>query len=791
MLIQDQQTLERQVAEQLNLLRESRERFRLFMESGPVLAWAKDREGRFLYANAKVGQLLGVNAGDLIGKRQSELLEPRELEIVSANDLLVIETQQARQFEERVTDTSGKVCDWLVYKFPLPGEDGQTLCGGMAVDITERNELHAKNRASDLKVRAVYDSAFQFIGLLDPEGILLDANATALSFIDVPLEQVTGKPFWETPWWTASAEEQARCREAVQRAAAGETVRMVTHHRSAEGQCIDIDFSLKPLRDGSGKITHLIPEGRDITDMTRMQQEATAARETADAANRAKSEFLANMSHEIRTPLTAILGFSKLLQKPDCPAADQREYASIICRSAGSLMDLVNDILDLSKIEAGKMSAEMRDCEVMQLICEVMETLRPRAEEKGLSFDVTFSDAIPERIRTDEGKLRQILMNLIGNAIKFTDGGFVSVQIGYTGLATGGRLAVLVKDSGIGIPGQKLEKLFQSFSQADESTTRRFGGTGLGLVISRRLARLLGGDIDVKSEPGVGSVFTISVDCAALPVAQAEERGFENAAVAAVHAERAGEVRLKGRILLAEDGRDNQRLITAILQEAGAEVVLAVNGRVAVELASAEEFDLILMDIQMPEMDGHTATRELRSRGFSRPIVALTAHAMAEDRAKCMACGCTDYLTKPIDLAMFLQTVAKHLGTGTGSMVNLEKPGAIGERVIGLKNDSAGLAKLKEAFITGLPEEVSRLRRLMQSADSVSLGRAAHQLRGDAGGYGFEEIMRRAALVEDAIRADGNRDSVAVQVQKLIDVLQNVQGFEGEPRAGGVMGGRV
>jgi PAS domain S-box-containing protein len=653
--------LERRFAEQYVQLRESRERFRIFMDNSPALAWVKDGYGRFLYANEKLGKLLASSSSDLIGKGQGEILAPAELAVVSANDRMVIESGRPHQFEERVSDANGVRRDWLVYKFPLPGENGQQLCGGMAVDITERNLLDAKNRASDLKVRAIYESAFQFIGLLDPNGIVLEANATALGFINQPLSAVTGKLLWETAWWSGSTQEQQRCKDAVTRAAAGETVRLTTQHHSPDGQTVDIDFSLKPLRDEAGVITHLIPEGRDITEIKQLQRQTAAARETADAANLAKSEFLANMSHEIRTPLTAILGSAERLGRVGCDVMDREEFTGIILRNARNLLDLVNDILDLSKIEAGKTDVEARGCEPAVVIAEVMATLRGRAVEKGLTFESRFTTAMPPRIQTDPTKLRQILVNLIGNAIKFTDQGSVLVEAGFERREKTGVLRIGVKDTGIGIPPTKLDKLFQAFSQADDSITRRFGGTGLGLVISRRLALLLGGDIEVESEAGIGSLFTLWVPGGEMATAEWTSLRAGNQMSETGDLIAAEEIQFFGRILLAEDGRDNQRLISALLRDAGAEVVLASNGKIAVNLATRQSFDLILMDIQMPEMDGRSATRELRRLGIFTPIIALTAHAMAEDKQKCLECGCNDYLSKPIDHATFLRVVAAYL----------------------------------------------------------------------------------------------------------------------------------
>ena len=382
--------------------------------------------------------------------------------------------------------------------------------------------------------------------------------------------------------------------------------------------------------------------------------ELNLMRITAERASQAKTHFLANMSHEIRTPMTAIRGYTDVLMEDSTIGDDQRESLEIIKRNGDHLLALINGILDLSKVEAGHMQVEREPVDLVQLLVEVARALRVRADEREIELRVEFRGRIPTLVVSDAVRIRQAVINLLGNAIKFTNEGSVVVRLYYDEARSTARVEVV--DTGIGVEPDRIPCLFHQFEQADTSTSRQFGGTGLGLAITQRLAALLDGDCTMESEVGVGTTVALTFRAPLAENAEIREVSEEAKQLRRdTPAEAGREQRLEARILLAEDGTDNQRLISMILRKAGAQVEIAENGRIAVDtLSSDDAFDLVLMDMAMPEMDGYTATRTLREMGFELPIVALTAHAMDGEREKCIEAGCDDYTTKPIDKGVLL-----------------------------------------------------------------------------------------------------------------------------------------
>ncbi|HEX4055458.1 MAG TPA: response regulator [Tepidisphaeraceae bacterium] len=512
-------------------------------------------------------------------------------------------------------------------------------------------------------------------------------------------------------------------------------------------------------------------------------QELSRARDDLHAANRAKSDFLANMSHEIRTPMTAILGYADMLLDEDVSPAERAEHVRVIRHHGEHLLTILNDILDFSKIEADKLSVENIEVDPRQIVGDVLSMMRVRAVEKKLKLSVNYATPIPRVILSDPTRLRQILINLVGNAIKFTQSGAVQLVLGLVNEpGNEPRLEISVVDTGIGMKPEQIKRLFTPFHQADSSTTRRFGGTGLGLTICKRLAGMLGGDITVQSQAGQGSCFTVTIATGDLTGVLLLQGEYE-----AIRPEEKAEpphpTRLNGRLLLAEDGVHNQRAISFYLQKAGADVAVAINGRVACDMAMAavaegKPFDVILMDMQMPEMDGYAAAKWLREQAYTGPIIALTAHAMSHDRDRCIKAGCSDYLSKPIDRKQLILTVASYLNQPAVKDRALDVQDKTNVLRSTALDDAEFASKFLPGFIADLPVKVSQVVALVDQRNMEELSQVAHQLKGAAGVYGFMPVTEAAGRVESAVLDAEPLEAVTAEVQALIELIRRVEGYE-------------
>ena len=639
----------------------------LILTSAGEGIYGLDREGRISFVNPAAAHMVGWEVEELLGASHHGLIHHTKADgtAYALEDCPIHATVEKGEVYRAERDVFWRKdgTSFSVSFISTPVREGNEVIGAVVTyqDTTARDAIEQELRESETRLRTLLDCSP--VGLVIVNAAMhtiVDANPAALELIGRERDEVIGCvchqyicPNDEGKCPITDLGELVNTSERVLLARDGKRPILKT--------VVPITLSGRP---------HLIESFVDITDYKRIQGELKRAKEAAEAANRTKSEFLANMSHEIRTPMTAILGFADVLldrEVREGTSSENREAAETVKRNGEYLLGIINDILDLSKIEAGKMKVERIPVSPCALISEVASLMRVRADAKGLPFHVEYASPLPETVQTDPTRLRQILINILGNAIKFTETGSVRL---ITELVREGDTPILqcdVVDTGVGMPAEQAARLFRPFTQADASTSRRFGGTGLGLVISKRFAEMLGGDVTlVETRPGFGTCFRVQVATGSLdgvPMIADPAR----ATVVSAHEERtvpdSNLPALEGcRILLAEDGPDNQRLIAHVLRKAGGEVTVVENGELALHAALAardagQSFDVILMDMQMPVMDGYQATQRLRDDGYDEPIVALTAHAMLGDRDKCLAAGCNDYATKPIKRDQLLKSI--------------------------------------------------------------------------------------------------------------------------------------
>lgn len=551
-----------------------------------------------------------------------------------------------------------------------------------------------------------------------------------------------------------------------------------------------------PVLGQNGKVAGMMVSFDDITELEEKEIELRRSKEEAEIANRAKSDFLSNMSHEIRTPMNAILGFTEVLIRGySNDPVESKRYLATIASSGKHLLGLINDILDLSKVEAGKIEIETLPCPAHQVVQEIVKIMAVKAQEKDITLEFVAIDSMPELVLTDAGKIRQILTNLVGNSIKFTESGGVKLITRYKSEKGKSRLIIEVSDTGIGMTQGQAEAVFKPFVQADSSITRRFGGTGLGLTISKRFAEALGGDIVVSSEVGKGSCFIVDIEVEVVP----EVKLLTAVEVMQEVASNVSEQQITwnfpdAKILVVDDGDENRDLLRVVLSDAGLSIETGVNGKEALNMALADSFDLILMDVQMPVMDGYTAVGLMRENGLTMPVIALTAHAMKGAESECLAAGYSGYMTKPIDIDKLLKCLAEQLGGKVATTIDIEMrkcepPLMIQKAVIEktqlqqttkavIRSSLPGGAKkyrsLIKRFIIRLNGQFKLIEQAALSDDYEQLADLAHWLKGSAGSVGFHDFTEPAeALGLYAITQD--RLAITEKINEINDLISRLE----------------
>ncbi len=629
--------------------------------------------------------------------------------------------------------------------------------------VAERTE--ALRKAGE-DYRLIFENAHDPIIIFSPDDErVLQVNRRACEVYGFTREEFIGMSLVEI------SENAARGRRQVE-----ETVRegvfynFETVQLREDGSPMFLEINASTIEyEGQAAILSI---NRDVTERRR-NEELRLAKEAAERADLAKSEFLANMSHEIRTPLAGVIGLADLLLKSGLEGR-QRDYAALVQSAGESLLRLIDDILDFSKIEAGKLVLEAAPFAPRPLLREICDLLRFRAREKGIQLHLTVPDTLPVWLLGDAARLRQVLLNLIGNAVKFTSAGQVDLRVE----ANGSRVLFRVQDTGIGIAEEARASIFSPFQQADSSTSRRFGGTGLGLAISRRIVLQMGGDIGFESTPGRGSVFWFEVP---LPATA------EPAHAADAPEEMAGSVPRTRRILVAEDDPINQLVAVRQLEVFGFRVTAVSNGREALAALEESPYDLVLMDCQMPEMDGYETTRRLRvreGRAHPRlPIIALTAHALKDDLQRCLDAGMDDYVTKPFHPETLRRTVEKWLTSSDTRPADLSPSPAPGDeprldpgRLHGLRElGKLGGSNLLATVITRFQEQplLTALRQDLTAGDRSALMLHAHTLKGSSGALGALRLARLCADLEKVASTD-DLAACATRVEELAEEYRRV-----------------
>jgi PAS domain S-box-containing protein len=903
---------------------------RSMVENLPLHLFRKDLQGRFVEVNKRLADIIGKPAEELIGKTDYDLFPEFEARKYRRDDEKVVSQGIVLDDVEEQTLPDGRITYVQVLKAPVRDAAGEIVgVQGIFWDVTERQQAEEARRLADERFRRLVNSSLMGVMVADLQGSILDANDAMLNLVGYTKGDVQSGNFrWDkmTPPEWRSLDELA----IKQLNATGSCAPWEKEFFHRDGHRVPVVIGVTMLPEEQGRCICFV---LDITERKRFERELREAKETADAANQAKSLFLANMSHEVRTPMNAVIGLTELVLKSQL-APQQSEYLKLVLESAESLLNIINDILDFTKIEAGKMTLSIQPFWLRDCIVDAIRPFSLRGHQKGIELAYDVDSSVPDAVMGDAGRLRQVLTNLVGNALKFTERGEIVVRVSAEeSEQRTTRLHFAVRDSGIGIPAEKMRTIFAAFEQADASTTRQHGGTGLGLAIAERFVELMGGRIWCESEVGIGSTFHFTARLtlaepsqmppprrtASLPpgfkilvvddyavnrrivlemlknwglagddvkdareafkkLKEAASRGdpyrllltdvnmpeidgytlvdqvqqefgddrpkiilltsgersdesqrrqalpidaqllkpikqsdlFDT--IAEVLGEAASPQEIDDQVpalppldvLLVEDSLVNQKLALGVLGQFGHRVTVAGNGREAVEITANRDFDVVLMDVQMPELDGLGATREIRERerttGQHVPIIAMTAHALTGDRDRCLASGMDEYLPKPIRPRQLVEMIAAATGKAliVGPVAPAEPkaepaPTSPASKVVDWEvalsataGDKDLLCELIDAYFLERPRLQRELDDSLDRTDFELLHRAAHTIKSSMRLFGAARPLELSLALETLGRThaiDGAaalRDSLRTELEKLhpvlLDYLREVRG---------------
>jgi PAS domain S-box-containing protein len=748
---------------------------------------ATDAKGVIQIFNVGAERMLGYTAAEVMNKiTPADISDPQEL-IARAKALSVeLATPITPGFEALVFKASRGIED--IYELTYIRKDGSRFPAVVSVtalrdaqdviigylligtDNTARKLVEEEQKKSDQRLRdqqfytrSLIESNIDAIMTTDPSGIITDVNKQMEALTDCTRDELIGAPFKN--YFT----DPERAEAAIKLVLSEKSVtdyELTAHAR--DGKQTVVSYNATTFYDRNRTLQGVFAAARDVTERKRVEAELQQAKAAAESASRTKSDFLASMSHEIRTPMNAIMGIADLLAKTAL-SPEQDKYVQIFRRAGDNLLNLINDILDLSKVEASQLELEQTGFSLHDHLEKVTEMVAARAHEKGLALVCEIAPNVPNDLVGDPTRLRQVLLNLLGNAIKFTESGEVSLRVASDGnSAVPTALRFTVSDTGIGISAEKLGWVFERFTQADSSTTRRFGGSGLGLTISKRLVELMGGRIWAESAVEKGSVFSLVVP-------------FEVWAGATLRAvipvDTGPEPPLPAlRILLAEDSPDNCIITVAYLEDTPYRVEIADTGAIACKMFVAGHYDLLLMDRQMPIMDGLTATRTIREWEQANgrqptPIIALTASALKGDREMCLAAGCTAFLTKPIKQEVLLRAIKEHsIVTPPSSKEESSR------NETALVRANPKFADRVPAYLQNCRQNVITMLDALDRVDFKTVTSLGHQMSGSGGMFGFQAITDIGTALEQAAESadtDASRKWVG-ELSRYLDRVETI-----------------
>ena len=757
---------------------------RAIFNSANFSSIATDAKGVIQIFNVGAERMLGYTAAEVMNKiTPADISDPQEL-IVRAKWLSAeLATAITPGFEALVFKASRGIED--IYELTYIRKDGSRFPAVVSVtalrdaqdliigylligtDNTARKVVEEEQKKSDQRLRdqqfytrSLIESNIDALMTTDPSGIITDVNKQMEALTGSTRDELIGAPFKDC------FTERDRAEAAIKLVLSEKSVTdYELTARARDGKQTVVSYNATTFYDRSRTLQGVFAAARDVTEQKRVELELNEARAVAESASQTKSDFLASMSHEIRTPMNAIMGIADLLAQTAL-SATQDKYVQIFRRAGENLLNLINDILDLSKVEASQLELERTGFSLKEQTEIAIEMVTARAQEKGLTLTCDIAADVPDNVIGDPTRLRQVLMNLLGNAIKFTASGTVSLRVEPNGdPLSPTSLRFSVQDTGIGIPDEKHARVFERFTQADSSTTRRFGGSGLGLTICKRLVELMGGRIWVESKVAMGSTFSF-----ALPL----EVETSTPRVDAITERASLELPLAPlRILLTEDSPDNCTITLAYLEGTPYTVEVAENGALACEMFRAAKYDLVLMDRQMPIMDGLEATRIIRAwedlNGRNpTPIIALTASALKGDREMCLAAGCTAFLTKPIRQAVLLQAIREHTAT-----VGIASNSDVNPDPIRSSRSAERLALRSPQYLANCRENAVKMLIALDVSDLVTVATLGHNLAGSGSSFGFPRISAIGSKIETTAEA-GDKTGARAEIASLAVFLDGV-----------------